>query len=383
MTGESPSTSEPELVLRSATAALSEAGCRGMRSAVLLKVSAIHHVTGRILASAIILLAAAKNGSGAVPKPSTYVYKRADNLDIQADVYRPASAQGLHPVVVYMHGGSLIGGDRSKIMKNAYLLEKFVGAGCVVVSIDYRLAPETKLPALVSDVEDAFHWVREKGPALFGADPERVASWGTSAGGYLAFLTGHRVKPALRAVLAEYGYADIVGPWQMEPSHDPEHYEAKSNFATEADAWREVSGPPIVNKAQRRGNGDAFNGYVRQRGLWPKAVTGWDPHKEIDKYVPYLPVRNVTAEYPPIFIIHGREDQDIPFAVAEQMARELEKHHVEHRLVGIDHGRHGYIGADPADVARAHDEAFEFLKTHLGLGDAAASRRGASSATAK
>ena len=42
----------------------------------------------------------------------------------------------------------------------------------ILVSIDYRLAPETQLPEVIADVEDAFRWIRKEGPKLFGADPE-------------------------------------------------------------------------------------------------------------------------------------------------------------------------------------------------------------------
>jgi dipeptidyl aminopeptidase/acylaminoacyl peptidase len=109
-----------------------------------------------------------------------------------------------------------------------------------------------------------------------------------------------------------------------------------------------------------------FNGYVRRRGLWPNAITGWDPATEPEKFVPYLPVRNVTPAYPPTFLMHGREDSDVPYAVAEQMAAELARHGVEHRLVGIEGGEHGYQGADPAVVAAGHRDALAFVRRFLG-----------------
>jgi acetyl esterase/lipase len=305
------------------------------------------------------------------PPHLTHTYKRTGDLEIKADILcHSVSTSDPRSVVIYLHGGSLIGGSREKlIQKNFPLKDMFLEAGYIVVSIDYRLAPETKLPAMVSDVEDAIRWVRERGPALFNADPNRIAVWGSSAGGYLAFLTGHRVEPRPQVLVVEFGYADIVGSWQTEPSRDPDHYLPRSDFASEADAWREVSGPPIADVADRKGDGGAFNGYVRQRGLWPMAVSGWDPLAETEKFVPYLPVRNVSADYPPTFIIHGREDLDIPYAVAEDMVAELVRCGVEHRLIGIDHGGHGYIGADPTIVEQAHRQAFEFVYRHFRRND--------------
>jgi acetyl esterase/lipase len=85
---------------------------------------------------------------------------------------------------MWIHGGALIFGNRG--MLPADERERFLRAGYVVVAIDYRLAPETKLPEILNDVEDAHRWIREKGPALFRIDSDRVVAVGQSAGAYLA-----------------------------------------------------------------------------------------------------------------------------------------------------------------------------------------------------
>src|SRR5262245_57433471 len=104
-------------------------------------------------------------------RPVTYTYKQVGELPIRADVYRGEDA-GKRPVVVWIHGGALINGHRESVPK--WLLEGCLASGLVVVSIDYRLAPETQLPEIIRDVEDAFVWLRSKGPDLFQADPDRV-----------------------------------------------------------------------------------------------------------------------------------------------------------------------------------------------------------------
>ena len=71
-----------------------------------------------------------------------------------------------------------------------------------MVSVDYRLAPETKLPAILEDVRDAYRWVREKGPGLFHADPGRIAISGGSAGGYLTLASGFMDDPPPKALVA-------------------------------------------------------------------------------------------------------------------------------------------------------------------------------------
>jgi acetyl esterase/lipase len=122
----------------------------------------------------------------------TYTYKRVDDLEIKANVYRHDDTK-VRPVAVWIHGGALIMGGRDGVMGR--VKKMFLDAGYTIVSIDYRLAPETKLPAIIEDVEDAFKWIRKKGPELFYVDSSRIAVLGGSAGGYLTLVTGHRVEP--------------------------------------------------------------------------------------------------------------------------------------------------------------------------------------------
>ena len=109
----------------------------------------------------------------------------------------------------------------------------------------------------------------------------------------------------------------------------------------EARPWGQVSGPPIADSRHRKGNGGSFYQYCRQTGTWPKSVSGWDPHTQADKFVPFMPVRNVTDEYPPTLLIHGTADTDVPYEQSVMMTRELKKHEVPHRLVTIQNGEHG------------------------------------------
>ncbi|MBL9205120.1 MAG: alpha/beta hydrolase [Opitutaceae bacterium] len=313
------------------------------------------------LGAAFIVTLLVSGLQGADFSPRTHVYKRVNGLEIRADVHVPTTGAEPRPVVVYLHGGSLINGHRQSIEKwrpTSALLE----AGVVVVSLDYRLAPETKLPGIVADVEDGFRWVREQGPGLFGVDPQRVAVAGSSAGGYLALVAATRV-PGLRVVMAEMSYGDLLAEWQMRPSVHRPHYE--DSHLSEAEAWRQVSGPPVANVRDRVGDGSAFNDFIRRTAQWPKAITGWDPRTEAERYAPYLPVKHVTPAHPPTFLLHGRNDSDVPFSQPQAMAAEFARHGVKHRLVGIEGAEHGWRGVAAEIVAARQREGTEFLLDHL------------------
>jgi acetyl esterase/lipase len=231
------------------------------------------------------------------------------------------------------------------------------------VSFDYRLDPETKLPLIIEDVEHAFRWIREKGPKLFHADPHRIAVVGGSAGGYLTLTAGFRVKPRPQALVSLYGYGDIVGPWYSEPSPHARHQVSR---LSREEAFKQVSGKPISDSRDRPGDGGAFYQFCRQQGLWPKAVSGWNPKKEPEKFYPYMAVKNVTAGYPPTLLIHCDNDTDVPYEQSEIMAREFMRHHVEHRLIRLEGGEHGLVGVDQKLINQTYADAAIFLERHLG-----------------
>ncbi len=289
----------------------------------------------------------------------TYTYKTVQDLEIKADVYREDD-EARRPVVVWIHGGALIMGHREGV--SGRFKKAFLDAGYILVSIDYRLAPETKLPAIIEDLEDAFRWIREKGPELFRADPDRLAVTGGSAGGYLTLTAGFRVKPRPDAIVALWGYGDLVGPWYSSPSPHPCHHRVK---LSREEASKQVDGPPVSDARDRDGNGGAFYQFCRQQGLWPKAVSGWDPHTEQKKFVPYMPVKNVTPDYPPTLMIHGQEDTDVPHEQSVMMAAELRRNNVEHKLISIPNGEHGLAGADRQEVDEAYRAAIKFVRQHL------------------
>lgn len=290
----------------------------------------------------------------------TYVYKQVGDLKIQADVYRTPAPVG--PVVVWIHGGALIVGHRGSVIEA--LRDRFLDAGCVLVSIDYRLAPETKLPEVIEDVEDAFIWIRQRGSELFGADPGRLAVLGGSAGGYLTLVAGHRVQLPPLALVSFYGYGDLTGAWYSQPSPHPRH---QQKTMSHQEAYAQVSGAPIADSRERPGDGNAFYQHLRQTGQWPQAVSGFNPDTEAERFTPFMPVRNVGPDYPPTLLIHGTADTDVPYEQSVLMAEQFDHHDIEHRLVSLDGIEHGLDGLDEAVKSEVYADAVDFVCHKLGI----------------
>ncbi len=147
---------------------------------------------------------------------------------IPVRVYRPGG-DGPRPTIVFFHGGGFVIGDLDTHEGVCRLLANDVGA--VVVSVDYRLAPEHRFPAAVEDAYAALCWVVEH-VAEYGADPARIAVGGDSAGGNLAAVAAQLARAdglGLAAQLLIYPAVDMLGDYPSRTEN------AEGYFLTLAD----------------------------------------------------------------------------------------------------------------------------------------------------
>lgn len=128
---------------------------------------------------------------------------------IPVRIYTP-EGEGPFGVFVYYHGGGWVVGDIPSHEGVCCALAN--GAGCVVVSVDYRLAPEYKYPAAADDCYAATKWVAENAES-FGGDSSRIAVGGDSAGGNLAavvtLMARDRGGPAICFEVLVYPVTDF------------------------------------------------------------------------------------------------------------------------------------------------------------------------------
>ncbi len=138
--------------------------------------------------------------------------------NLQANIYTP-DGTGPFPVVVYYHGGGWVIADRNVYDGGARALA--INANAVVISADYRQAPEHKFPAAHDDAVAIYEWALTNAASLKG-DPKRIALAGESAGGNLAVATAiaarDRKLAAPLAVVAVYPIAvgDTTTPAYVE-----------------------------------------------------------------------------------------------------------------------------------------------------------------------
>ena len=130
-------------------------------------------------------------------------------------LYRPSLPRGAHarlPLILFFHGGGwMVGGAASY---EPFVKSLCAGAGVLFLSVDFRLAPEHKFPAALDDCCAAAHWACAEAKEL-GADPDRVAVMGDSAGGNLAVATAYHIRKRteyrLSAQYLLYPFLDLRG----------------------------------------------------------------------------------------------------------------------------------------------------------------------------
>jgi acetyl esterase/lipase len=285
---------------------------------------------------------------------TTHRYRSVETCDIHADIVG-AGAPRPRPCVVWIHGGGLIFGSRTASPKPS-LVDAFVDSGLAVVSIDHRLAPETKLAGIVDDVRAAWVWLQETGPEI-GVDPERVAVAGASSGAYLALIAGYALEPKPRGIGSLWGFGDITAAWEAEPS---EHYRTAFPIATREHALASVGSHPVSDPSTDSER-DWFYLYCRQQGRWLAEVTGHDPREEPDWFTRYLPIRNITSGYPPTMLVHGTADTDVPHEESSRLSGELSQCGVPHAFMSLDGVGHGFAGASRERIAEVESALARFL----------------------
>jgi acetyl esterase/lipase len=288
----------------------------------------------------------------------TFVYKTVGTTQIHADFYQ-ANDYASSPAIIWIHGGALMFGSRADIPLEQ--LKLYLKAGYSVLSIDYRLAPETKLPEIIKDVTDGIEWTRNTGHDLLKIDTAHIFVVGQSGGAYLALMTGYLMPKPPKGIISFYGYGTILEDWYNKP----DSFACTKTPVTKESA-NKLIGDSTITEAPVRDRLDLYI-YSRQKGIWPQLVTGHDPKKEAKWFNKYSPVKNIHSNYPPVLLIHGDKDLDVPFIESLFLDKKLTEKKVRHRFIRMKNYGHLFDifegGLSNPDVNKTFTDVIMFLNS--------------------
>jgi acetyl esterase/lipase len=258
------------------------------------------------------------------------------------DIYLPEKGDGPFPVIIVIHGGAWLFGDKRDLQQEPML--EGLTRGYAVVCAGYRLSGDAKFPAQIHDCKAAIRYLRANS-AKYLLKPDKFAIWGPSAGGYLAALVG---------TSAEVKELD-------EPS--PENAGISSRVQAVIDWCGPVENFLRMDQEFIESGRDASDHSAADS---PESKLLGSPLTEIPELVRAAsPMTYITADTPPFLIQHGELDPIVPVQQSINFAAEMVRVAGQDKIIldilqGVRH--HG----DPAFETEMNlRRVFDFLDTHL------------------
>ncbi|WP_114572049.1 alpha/beta hydrolase [Exiguobacterium flavidum] len=234
--------------------------------------------------------------------PRTVVYKKVDAEELSIDLYYPPG-EGPFPVAVYAHGGAFVRGTRDDLFCFSPIVDRFLELGIAVASIDYRLFAEgVYFPANLEDVRDALCFIQEQADDLM-IQRGRLLVWGDSAGAALLLTTALAPEEFVGERPA-HQFPLISGVIALYP---PTNYLLFKFVQT----W-------IAHIKFYEGNRDD----------WRALMTRCSP------------ATHLSAESPPIMLLHGKKDPIVPFSQALHFIERGADVGADIRLFSFPNGTH-------------------------------------------
>ena len=266
------------------------------------------------------------------------------SLAQKLDIYLPDEGEGPFPVILSIHGGAFMGCDKADIQ--VFPMLEGLKRDYAVVALNYRLSWEAKFPALVQDIKAAVRWVRVNAHWYY-FDPERIASWGGSAGGYLSTMLGTSDGiPELEDL--SLGHPDQPSNVQVVVD-----WFGPTNFLT-MDEHLTASGMPPIEGTEHNGINSP------ESWLLGAKIT------EIPELVKAAnPVTYIRDNAPPFLIQHGNKDPVVPVQHSIELAEALKDACGEDKVTldiidGAEHGDPKF--ASPLNVNKVLDFLDRYLK---------------------
>ncbi|KAF2207908.1 hypothetical protein CERZMDRAFT_101931 [Cercospora zeae-maydis SCOH1-5] len=246
----------------------------------------------------------------------TIVYKTVGALQIPLDIYLPAGQSSKLPILLWYHGGGLLQGHRNQL--TPWMRKAVEGQKIAVISADYRFAPQVGVADILQDVQDGIRFIRTELASHLenpnAIDPTKLAVSGSSAGGYLALLSGLYIDPKPNVILPIYPITDPLGTFFTNPQ--PPAMGRSLRPREELAEFLDPDAAPVANNPK---DSPRQNMYMHMQAdaslakLWKVAEDSAAARK-------WRLSRNVyESRLPPAYFLHGDADTAVGVEQADEV----------------------------------------------------------------
>ncbi len=281
------------------------------------------------LLASLAVLAPTIAAAQLAPTHGDVVYAQVGDHALALDLYMPAGVAA-PPLVVWVHGGSWASGTKANAPA------RFVERGYAMASLDFRQSTEAPFPAQVYDIKAAIRFLRASAQQ-YGYRADRIAIAGSSSGGHLAALVG-----------VTNGVAALEGG-------EGEHADQSSSVQAILDYFGASDLTKILAQSTPYGVSVRRPALVRLLGALPNDAR---PLAEQAS-----PVRHLDRDDPPLFLIHGDADPQMPPQQSVDLKRAYDKLGLDAELVMLPGAKHG---GDAFFASANLDAAIAFLRRTIG-----------------
>lgn len=256
------------------------------------------------------------------------------------DIYLPDEGAGPFPVIVSIHGGAFMMGDKGD--QQVVPMLQGVKKGYAVISVNYRLSGEALFPKNIQDIKAAIRWIKANA-GKYKLDPTRIAAWGGSAGGNLSALAG-----------TSGGVRELEDLTLGNPA-------ISSDIQAVVDWFGPIDFLTMDGQFIKSGKGKPDHGLPDS----PESRVLGGKISDIPESVKAAnPTTYISKNDPPFFIEHGQDDQLVPAEQSINFADDLKELIGKEKvtLVLLDDTRHG---GPQFETAENLNKVFEFLYKYL------------------
>ncbi len=268
------------------------------------------------------------------------------------------------PLVIYIHGGAWMGGVRQRC--GAFhdfpeILASLAAKGYVVASINYRLSSEASFPAPIQDVKTAIKWLR-KNAANYKINPDKIATWGASAGGHLSGLAAVSGDvPDLEPVQIN---SDAVNPDEA----DKVDFSKYSDKVQAAVCWYGIYDFATMSEQSKK-NPNSINHDAEDAAEWILLGGNQKTSEQNGKLKQASPITYVNKQTPPMLLMAGDNDIIVPYYQSQEMGEALKKANNKSKVIIIPGVGHSFIGKTQKETQDAYtkalNETFDFFDKTL------------------